>query len=92
MLCSILLYNILNQPYIYTYIPSLLSFPPTSTPHPTLLEHRAELPALHSNIPLALLRVVMHMLQLLSRFVPPTPFPAMSASLSSVFTSIPAYK
>ena len=48
---------------IYTYIPSLLRFPPTSTPHPTVLEHRVELPVLHSDIPLALLHMVMYMLQ-----------------------------
>ena len=40
-----------------TYVPSLLNLPPTSHPIPPLwgvTEHQVELPALHSNFPLAI--------------------------------------
>ena len=40
--------------YKYTYIPSLLSLPPTPVPHIKVIPgHRAELPVLYSSFPLA---------------------------------------
>ena len=39
--------------YKYTYIPSLLSLLPTCLPPQVIPEHQAELPVLHSSLPLA---------------------------------------
>ena len=51
----------------YTYVPSLLNFPPIShfSPHPTLYvvtEHWFNLPASYSKFPVAILHVVLYML------------------------------
>ena len=58
MVCQFLLYNKVNQLYIYTYphISSLLHLPPT-LPIPTLqvvTKHRADLPVLFGCFPLAI--------------------------------------
>ena len=58
MLCQLLLYNKVNQLYVYIYphIPSLLSLPPT-LPIPSfqvVTKHRADLPVLCSCFPLAI--------------------------------------
>ena len=58
MLCQFLLYNKVNQLYVYIYphIPSLLHLPPT-LPIPPLqgvTKHRADLPVLYSCFPLAI--------------------------------------
>ena len=58
MLCQFLLYNKVNQLYVYMYcyIPSLLSLPPT-LPIPLLqviTKHQADLPVLCSSFPLAI--------------------------------------
>ena len=64
--------------YTYTYIPSLLSLPPT--PNPTLLvitEHQAELSVLYSIFPLAVwfTHGAVCMSMPLSQFIQPLPFP-----------------
>ena len=54
MLSCFLLYNNVNESYVYIY-PSFLSFPitPPMPPLQVITEHRAELPVSHSSFPLA---------------------------------------
>ena len=55
MLCQFLLYNNVNQLYVYTY--SLPLQPPSHSPIPpiqVITEHRAELPVLYCSFPLAI--------------------------------------
>ena len=54
MLSCFLLYNNVNESYVYIY-PSFLSFPttPPTPPLQVITEHRAELPVSHSSFPLA---------------------------------------
>ena len=58
MLCQFLLYNKVNQLYVYIYphISSLLSLPPTLPipPLQVVTKHRADLPVLCSSFPLAI--------------------------------------
>ena len=58
MLCQFLLYNKVNQLYVYIYphIPSLLSLPPTLPipPLQVVTKHRADLPVLCGCFPLAI--------------------------------------
>ena len=53
-LCWFLIYN--RVTYKYTYIPSLLYFPPTPSfpPFKVITEHQAELPVLNSSFPLSI--------------------------------------
>ena len=58
MLCQFLLYNKVNQLYVYIYphIPSLLYLPPTHTISPiqVVAKHRPDLPVLRCCFPLAM--------------------------------------
>ena len=91
MLCQFLLYNKLNQLYVYIYphISSLLCLPPT-LPIPPLqmvTKHRADLPVLCSCFPLAIYFIFgsVCMSMLLSHFVPayPSPLPMSSSPFST---------
>ena len=67
MVCQFLLYNKVNQLYIYIYphITSLLRLPPT-LPNPLLqvvTKHRADLPVLCGCFPLAILHLVVYICQ-----------------------------
>ena len=76
MVCQFLLYNKVNQLYIYIYprIYSLLRLPPTLPipPLQVVTKHRADLPVLCSCFPLAIYFTSgsVHMSVLLSHFVP----------------------
>ena len=80
--------------YTYTYIPSLLSLPPTPIPSlqvPT--EHWTELPVLYSHFPLAICFIhdSVYMSKLLSQFIPPSLFPScVHKSVLYICASIPA--
>ena len=67
MLCQFLLYNKVNQLYVYIYphIPSLLHLPPTLPIPPLLVDtkHQADLSVLCSCFPLAILHLVVHICQ-----------------------------
>ena len=58
MLCQFLLYNKVNQLYVYIYphIPALLRLPPTFSipPFQAITKHRADLPVLWGCFPLAI--------------------------------------
>ena len=65
MLCSFLLYSIVNQVCVYRY-PLPLESPSNLTPIPALLvstEHQAEAPVLYSSFPLTILHVVVYIYQ-----------------------------
>ena len=49
--------------YMYTYIPSLLNLLPTTIPPPRPSQHGAELPALYSSFPLAILHMIVNICQ-----------------------------
>ena len=74
MLCQLLLYNKVNQLYVYIYshIPSLLRLPPILhiLPLQVVTKHRADLPVLCSCFPLAIYFTFgsMYMSMLLSHF------------------------
>ena len=81
MLCQFLLYNKVNQLYVYIYphISSLLSLPPT-LPIPALqvvTKHQADLPVLCSSFPLAIDFTFgsVYMSVLLSHVIPASPSP-----------------
>jgi len=79
----------------YTYVPSLLKFPPTSHPTPPLwvvTEPQVELPASYSKFPLAFCFTYgnVYVSVLLSQFTPPSAPAPVPASLFSVFVSIAA--
>ena len=83
MLCQFLLYNKVNQLYVYIYphIPSLLHLLPT-LPIPPLqvdTKHRADLPVLCGCFPLAIYFTFgnVYMSVLLSHFVPAYPSPSL---------------
>ena len=67
MLCRLLMYNKVNQLYVYTYphIPSLLRLPSTLPipPLSVVTKHRADLPVLCSCFPLAILHLVVYIFQ-----------------------------
>ena len=82
MVCQFLLYNKVNQLYIYIYpyIPSLLCLPPTlSIPHlQVVTKHQADLPVLCGCFPLAVCFTFgsVYMSMTLSHFVPAYPSPS----------------
>ena len=82
MLCQFLLYNKVNQLYIYIYphISSLLSLPPTIPipPLQVVTKHRADLLVQCSCFPLAIHFTFhsVYMSVLLSHFIPASPSPA----------------
>ena len=82
MVCQFLLYNQVNQLYIYIHphLPSLLHIPPT-VPIPPLLvdtKHRTDLPVLCGCFPLATYFTFrsVYMSMSLSHFVPANPSPS----------------
>ena len=81
MLCQFLLYNKVNQLYVYIYphIPSLLRLPPTFPipPLQVVTKHRAHLPVLCGCFPLAIYFTFgsVYMSMPLSHFVPASPPP-----------------
>ena len=81
MLCQFLLYNKVNQLYVYIYphIPSLLHFLPTLPipPLQVVRKHRADLPVLCGCFPLAIYFTFgsVYMSMSLSHFVPAYPSP-----------------
>ena len=100
MLCQFLLYNKVNQQYVYIYphIPSLLRIPPTLPipPLQVVTKHRADLPVLCSCFSLATYFTFgsVYMSMPLSHFVPaypsPSPCPQVhSLRLHFIFLSCP---
>ena len=94
MLCQFLLYDKVNQLYVYIYphIPSLLNLPPTLL-IPSLwvvTKHRADLPVLCSSFPLAIHFTFgsVYTSVLLSHFVPASPSPSVPSSLFSTSASL----
>ena len=94
MLCQFLLYNKVNQLYIYICprISSLLPLPP-SLPIPPLqvvTKHPAVLHVLCSSFPLAIYFTFggVYMSVLLSHFVPASAYPTVSSSLFSTSASL----
>ena len=84
ILCQFLLYNNMDQRK-YTYIPSLLSFPPTPTSHPCRSSQNTKLSSPCYTAPshqLSTLHTVVYMALLLSEFMPPSPSPAVSTVCS----------
>ena len=90
MVCQFLLYNKMNQLYIYIYphISSLLCLPPTLPipPLQVVTEHQADLPALCSCFPLAIYFTFgsVYMSMPLSHFVPAYPSPSPYPQLHSL--------
>ena len=82
LLCQLLLYNKVNQLYVYIYlhIPSLLSLPPTLPilPLQVVIKHLADLPVLCGCFPLAIYFTFgsAYMSTLLSPFIPGYPSPS----------------
>ena len=82
MVCQSLLYNKVNQLYLYIYphISSLLRLPPTLPipPLQVVTKHRADVPVLCGCFPLAIYFTSgsVYMSVLLSHFVPAYPFPS----------------
>ena len=91
MLCQFLLYNKVNQLYIYMYphISSLLCLPPTLPipPLQVITKHRADLPVLCGCFPLAIYFTFgsVYMSMPLSHFVPaypsPSPYPQVHSQI-----------
>ena len=94
MLCSFLLYNEVNQLYVYIY--SLPLGPPSHPPIPLIqvtTEHQGELPALYSRFPPAICFIhgSVYMSILISQFIPHPPSPCcVQTSVLYVCVSIPA--
>ena len=90
MLCQFLLYNKVNQLYIYiyTHIPSLLHLPPTLPipPFQVVTKHRADFPVLCSCFPLAIYFTFcsVYMSMLHSHFVPAYPSPSLCPQVHSL--------
>ena len=82
MLCQLLLYNKLNQLYVYIYphIPSLLNLLPTLPipPLQVVTEHQADLPVLCSCFQIAIYFIFgsVYMSMLFSHFIPAYPSPS----------------
>ena len=89
MLCQLLLYNKVNQLYVYIHphISSLLRLPPSHPPYPTPLGgHRADLPVQCSCFPLAIYFIFgsVYMSVLLSHFIPAYPSPSLCPQVHSL--------
>ena len=97
MVCQFLLYNKVNQLYVYIHphIPSLLRLPLTLPipPLQVVTKHRADLPVLCGCFPLAIGFTFgsVYMSMPLSHFVPayPSPSPHPKSILQQVFVFIP---
>ena len=98
MVCQFLLYNKVNQLYIYIYphTPSLLRLPPTlpTPPLQVVTKHRADLPVLCDCFPLAIYSTFgsVYVSMPLSHFVPayPSHSPCQVHSLCLCLYSCPA--
>ena len=91
MVCQFLLYNKVNQLYIYIYphISSLLHLPPSHHPYPThqvVTEHQADLPVLCGCFPLASYFTFgsVYMSMPLSHMVPAYPCPSSCPQVHSL--------
>ena len=90
MVCQFLLYNKVNQLYIYIYphIPSLLRLPATLPipPLQVVTKHRADLPVLCNCFPLAIYFTFgsVYMSMPLSHFVPDYPSPSLCPQVHSL--------
>ena len=90
MVCQFLLYNKVNQLYVYIYphIPSLLRLPPTLPipPLQVVSKHQADLPVLCSCFPLAIYFTFgsVYMSMLLSHLVPAYPSPFLCPQVHSL--------
>ena len=90
MVCQFLLYNKVNQLYVYIYphIPFLSHLPPTLPipPLQVVTKHRADLPVLCSCFPLAIYFTFcsVYMSMLLSHFVPASPSPSLCPQVHSL--------
>ena len=90
MVCQSLLYNKVNQLYIYIYphIPSLLLLPPLLPipPLQVVTKNRADLPVLCGCFPLAIYFIFgsVHMSMPLSHFVPAYPSPSLCPQVHSL--------
>ena len=90
MLCQLLLYNKVNQLYVYIYphIPSLLHLPPTLPipPIQVVKKHQADLPVQCSCFPLAICFIFgsVYMSMPLSHFVPASPSPSLCPQVHSL--------
>ena len=90
MMCQFLLYNKVNQLYIYIYphIPSLLRLPPTLPipPFYVVTKHRADLPMLCRCFPLAIYFTFgsVYMFMPLSHFVSAYPYPSLCLQVHSL--------
>ena len=89
--CQFLLYNEVNQLYVYLY-PLPLGPPshPSIPPIQFITEHRAELPVLYSRFPLAscFTHGSVFMSNLISQYIPFSPSPAVSTCPFSTSTSL----
>ena len=90
MLCQFLLYNKVNQLYVYIHphIPSLLRLPPTLPipPLQVVTKHRADHPVLCGCFPLAVYFIFgsVYMSMPLSHFVPAYPSPSLCPQVHSL--------
>ena len=90
MVCQFLLYNKVNQLYVYIYahIPSILRLPPTlPIPlHQVVTKHRADIPVLCSCFPLAIYFIFgsVYMSMLLFHFVPAYRSPSLCPQVHSL--------
>ena len=90
MVCQFLLYNKVNQLYVYTYphIPSLLCLPPTLPipPLQVVTKHRADLPVLCGCFPLSIYFTFgsVYTSMPLSHFAPAYPSPSLCPQVHSL--------
>ena len=95
MVCQFLLYNKVNQLYIYPHIPSLLGLPPTLPipPLQVVTKHRADLPVLCGCFPLAIYFIFgsVYMSMPLSHFIPDYPSPSPCPKVHSLRLHLYSY-
>ena len=95
--CQFLLYNKVNQLYIYicSHISSLLRLPPTLPipPLQVVAKHRADLPVLCSCFPLAIYFTFgsVYMSMPLSHFIPAYPSPSLCPQVHSLHLHLYSY-
>ena len=90
MLCWFLLYNKVNQLYVYI-ISSLLDLPPTPLSHPSRSSQSTELSPLCSpeaSHQLSVSHMVVYICQCYSLFIPPSPSPTVFTCLFSTSVSL----
>ena len=82
MLYSFVLFNSMSQLYVCPLPPAPRSHPIPIPPLWVTTEHRAAFPVLYSHFPLAVSRMVVRMTTPLSQFLPPSPPPSVSTSVT----------